>query len=326
MRKTLASLVPLSLVALLYLGAAGCSPKTSGVQGTAGNSQPPAAVTTQDLSSGPPSQAASVPPAGSSAQATAPSAARSPAQGKTPPAAATKPPAPAREQPATPSSAQPAAVPAPVTVTAKKVQQNSDTIQIDLSIPVVAGLADSSLQTRINARFEQDALQLQDEITKQAAEDVKEAAKAGYPFRQYNVTTAYSVAYNQNGLLSITVDYYQFTGGAHGGTERRPYNYDLTTGQELALKDLFNQGVDYKAIINQEIGAQIKANPDGGYFTQPDMGFKTIADDQPFSLAEGSLVVHFAQYEIAPYAAGMPEFKISFSLFNGGVRARFLAK
>lgn len=122
------------------------------------------------------------------------------------------------------------------------------------------------------------------------------------------------------------MDYYQFTGGAHGGTERRHYNYDLATGQEVALKDLFNQGVDYKKIINQEIGAQIKANPEGGYFAQPELGFKTIADDQPFYLADGGLVVYFAQYEIAPYAAGIPEFKIPFSLFKSGIRARFLTK
>ena len=134
------------------------------------------------------------------------------------------------------------------------------------------------------------------------------------------------MAYNQDGLLSITVDYYQFDGGAHGGTDRRPYNYDLTTGQELALQDLFKQGVKYMEIINREIRKQIAANPEGGYFTQPDMEFKTIADNQPFYLTDGGLVVYFGQYEIAPYAAGIPEFRLPFSLFKGTVQPRLLVK
>jgi hypothetical protein len=210
-----------------------------------------------------------------------------------------------------------------LTITTKQVQQNSETIQVDLSIPVIDGLQDSKLQQQLNNRFEQDALNFANDTATQAGEDVKEAAKSGYPFRQYNATTAYKTAYNQNGLLSITVDYYQFTGGANGTTDRIPYNYDLVTGQELSLQDLFKTGVNYEETINREITAQIRANPEGEYFTQPDMEFKTIDDNQPFYLTDGGLVVYFGQAEIAPHAAGIPEFKIPFSLFKDGVKPRF---
>jgi predicted small secreted protein len=232
---------------------------------------------------------------------------------------------PDQEQPPAKAPAQSTAVPAPapLTITTKQVQQNSETIQVDLSIPVIDGLQDSKLQQQLNNRFEQDASTFETDIETQAGEDIKEAAKSGYPFRQYNATTAYKVAYNQNGLLSITVDYYQFTGGAHGATERRPYNYDLETGKELSLQDLFKAGVNYKEILNREIAAQIKANPEGGYLTQPEMGFETIDDNQPFYLTDGGLVVYFAQYEIAPYVAGIPEFKIPFSLLKDSVEPRF---
>jgi hypothetical protein len=304
------------MVVLLGLAVAGCSSPAKTTTAGPGQSQP--TIATQSVTVTPDQEQ---PPAKAPAQ----SAVRVPSKAGTaqgwPAQVQTAPPAPGQNSSQEQSTAVPA--PAPLTITTKQVQQNSETIQVDLSIPVIDGLQDSKLQQQLNNRFEQDASTFETDIETQAGEDIKEAAKSGYPFRQYNATTAYKVAYNQNGLLSITVDYYQFTGGAHGATERRPYNYDLETGTELSLQDLFKAGVNYKEILNREIAAQIKANPEGGYFTQPEMGFETIGDNQPFYLTDGGLVVYFAQYEIAPYVAGIPEFKIPFSLLKDSVEPRF---
>ena len=304
------------MVVLLGLAVAGCSSPAKTTTAGPGQSQP--TVATQSVTVTPDQEQ---PPAKAPAQ----SAVRVPPKTGTaqgwPAQVQTAPPAPGQNSSQEQSTAVPA--PAPLTITTKQVQQNSETIQVDLSIPVIDGLQDSKLQQQLNNRFEQDASTFETDIETQAGEDIKEAAKSGYPFRQYNATTAYKVAYNQNGLLSITVDYYQFTGGAHGATERRPYNYDLEMGKELSLQDLFKAGVNYKEILNREIAAQIKANPEGGYLTQPEMGFETIDDNQPFYLTDGGLVVYFAQYEIAPYVAGIPEFKIPFSLLKDSVEPRF---
>jgi|GEM_PF-1316644 hypothetical protein len=296
------------MVALLGLAVAGCSSPAKTTNAGPGQSQ--STVATQNVTNTPEQEQPPVtvqgPPATKQAQ-------QQPAQSRTA--------SPGQGQSS--SQEQSAATPAPATVTTKQVQQHSETIQVDLSIPVIDGLQDSKLQQQLNNRFEQDALNFANDTATQAGEDVKEAAKSGYPFQQYNATTAYKTAYNQNGLLSITVDYYQFTGGAQGTTDRIPYNYDLATGQELSLQDIFKAGVNYEETINREIAAQIRANPEGRYFTQPDMEFKTIDDNQPFCLTDGGLVVYFGQAEIAPYSAGIPEFKIPFSLFKDGVRPRF---
>ena len=59
------------------------------------------------------------------------------------------------------------------------------------------------------------------------------------------------------------------------------------------------------------------------HFTQPELGFKTIDDNQPFYLTDGGLVVYFGQYEIAPYYVGIPEFKIPFSRLKDSIEPRF---
>ena len=290
------------LVVLLGLAMGGCSSPANTTSAGPGQAQP--TVATQGVTNTPEQE-------------------QPPVKAPTRPSASQEQGSPAQGRAAIPGQEQSAATPPPVTVTTKQVQQNSETIQVDLSIPVIDGLQDSKLQQQLNNRFEQDALNFENDTATQAGEDVKQDAQSGYPFRQYNATTAYKTAYNQNGLLSITVDYYQFTGGAHGTTDRIPYNYDLATGQELSLQDLFKTGVTYVETINREIAAQIGAHPEGDYFTQPDMEFKTIDDSQPFYLTDGGLVVYFGQAEIAPYVAGIPEFEIPFSLFKDGVKPRF---
>jgi hypothetical protein len=304
------------MVVLLGLAVAGCSSPAKTATAGPGQSQP--TVVTQSVASRPaqeqpPTKTPSLSTVRVSVKASAAQERLAQVQTATP----------AQEQNSAKEQSTAIPVPAPLTITTKQVQQNSETIQVDLSIPVLAGLRDSKLQQQLNNRFEQEASIFMTGIETQAGEDIKEAAKSGYPFRQYNATSTYKAAYNQNGLLSITVDYYQFTGGAHGATERKPYNYDLETGKELSLQDLFKAGVNYKEILNREIAAQIKANPEGDYFTQPEMGFETIDDDQPFYLTDGGLVVYFAQYEIAPYVAGIPEFKILFGQLKGSVNPRF---
>jgi hypothetical protein len=44
-----------------------------------------------------------------------------------------------------------------------------------------------------------------------------------------------------------------------------------------------------------------------------------ITDEQPFYIGDGQIVVYFAQYEIAPYAAGMSEFAIPVSVMPGTI-------
>jgi len=151
---------------------------------------------------------------------------------------------------------------------------------------------------------------------------VKECQQNNFPIRPYDLVSKYRVNYIDDNFISLYVDYYQYTGGAHGITDRRAYNIDLSAGQELALKDLFKANYDYKTVIDKVVNQQITTDP-GQYFTG-NMGFKGIGDLQKYYLEDGMLVVYFSQYEIAPYVAGFPEFKIPLTQFQDGIRAELL--
>ena len=57
------------------------------------------------------------------------------------------------------------------------------------------------------------------------------------PIRPYQLYSRYKVTNNSN-IISFYIDYYQFTGGAHGITTRIAYNVEKSTGNEIQLKDI----------------------------------------------------------------------------------------
>ena len=211
---------------------------------------------------------------------------------------------------------------ASIIISNNNVKTESPTMSVDLHIPVISGLTDNRIQSKINAQWEKHALDLEKELAAEIDSYVKYNEQNDFPIRPYQLVTRYQECYQNDNLLSLYVDYYQYTGGAHGMTNRQPYNIDLHSGNELAIKDLFQADYDYQSIINKEIRAQIALNP-GNYFTD-NMGFNGITENQSYYIQNGVLVVYFSQYEIAPYAAGIPEFKIPLSNFQDGIRADLL--
>lgn len=204
-----------------------------------------------------------------------------------------------------------------------KTEKNSETaISIELKIPQITGMKIEQIQKSINEAMAAPTLQMRDQNLKDAREYYQDTQKTGEHFWQYEVASDYEVHYNQNGILSITTDNYQFTGGAHGGTERLPFNYDLNTGKSLQLKDIFTPGFDYQSIINAEVKRQIAQRPE--IYFEGSEGFKGIGNDRPYYIIPGYVVVYFAQYEIAPYASGMPEFKIPVGDFGKSINLRLL--
>ena len=126
---------------------------------------------------------------------------------------------------------------------------------------------------------------------------------------QYEAIYNYKIAYNKNNILSIPLTMYEFTGGAHGLTNIKSFNYGLSTGKELKLEDLFKANSNYKEVINNHIKEEISKQPEN-YFQGQD-GFSSIKDNQDFYISDEGIVIYFSLYDIAPYSSGIPMFTIT---------------
>jgi len=196
------------------------------------------------------------------------------------------------------------------TVSEKTVIGSNEYMDWKLHIPQIEGLNDKKLQERLNTMFESKVTGFKAEIEKLAYEGFQEAQKSGYYFNPYNATVVYDVRYTKNNILSLTMDLYEYTGGAHGLTVRQAYNINLCTGEFIGYKDIFKKGFDYKTYIVNEIIRQIEENPEN-FFPEAKETVQNFTDEQPFYITENGIVVFYGLYELAPYVAGIQEFFIS---------------
>ncbi|WP_077198381.1 DUF3298 and DUF4163 domain-containing protein [Thermosipho affectus] len=128
-----------------------------------------------------------------------------------------------------------------------------------------------------------------------------DAKKYDIQYRPGNVVVNYKVTYLKDNIISLVIDYYEYTGGAHGNTKRKAYNFDITKGKLLKLHDVVTRDSIEKMLkyINNQIKLDKKRY------------FQTLLDELPseqFYFTNKGLVVYFNQYEIAPYSSGIPEF------------------
>ncbi|WP_066890099.1 DUF3298 and DUF4163 domain-containing protein [Clostridium nigeriense] len=185
----------------------------------------------------------------------------------------------------------------------KVIKEKTNFINIDVEIPQIVGLINKEKENNIN-----------NEILSWAnnwIKDTKDTSNELKPTIPYEMQSRY-VLTNDKEILSFYIDYYQFSGGAHGITTRNMYNININTGDKVMLKDLFQEGYDYKTFINNEIYKEINKHPEY-YFTGKE-GFNGIKDDQGFYINNEKIIIHFPYYEIAPYVTGMPEFEIDYKI------------
>lgn len=124
---------------------------------------------------------------------------------------------------------------------------------------------------------------------------------------QTEVWGYYEVKTNERKVLSLILSNYAYTQkAAHGMTYMKGLTFDVESGKDYALKDLFKPGSPYVQTLSKIIKEQIKKR---GILLLDD--FTEIKPDQDFYIADKCLVIFFQLYEITAYVFGFPMFPIS---------------
>ncbi|KGM95113.1 hypothetical protein Z968_09940 [Clostridium novyi A str. 4552] len=193
-----------------------------------------------------------------------------------------------------------------VKVVSKESQTKKDYFESNLKYPVITGLKNKEIEKQINSMIENDVITFRDRLLEAAKKNKDKSIKENYEFLPYLAYTNFKVFTLNDDFVSFYIDYYEFTGGAHGSTFRKSYNIDLKTGKVLNLHDVLKDIPNYKETINKYIYDEISQKPEV-YFID---SFKGIYGDISFNLDEKNLIIYFQQYEIAPYSSGIIQFKI----------------
>lgn len=147
------------------------------------------------------------------------------------------------------------------------------------------------------------------ELYKSAIETYKYNKENGFPVMVYELVNAFDITYNDNFIVSLYMDKYEFTGGAHGNTIRSSQNWNLRTGRQLPLSYFYPNNPNYVVDILKSIISQIKENPENYFDNYCELVLENFNLDNYYVTAQ-DVVIYFQQYDIAPYSSGIPTFNI----------------
>lgn len=173
---------------------------------------------------------------------------------------------------------------------------------------------------RMNAFYRQKAAMLnrhiRTDLYNAAVADYKNSIANDFPVHIYEAIQTFNITYNEDCLLSLYMEYYEYTGGAHGSTERTSQTWNMNNGRILPLDAFFRKNFNYtdhlKKIINRQIEEQI-ANGTGAYFDNYRELVDKAFNPENYYLTPEALAIYFQQYDIAPYSSGIPTFMIPYA-------------
>lgn len=172
---------------------------------------------------------------------------------------------------------------------------------------------DTIYTRRFNLYNENIALSLQqkaeNELFNEAIDLYKFNKENNYPIMVYEVYQTYKITFNLRNIISLFIDEYTFTGGAHGSTIRTSQTWNLNHGKQIELYQFFNNPYFILQIL-KNIKTQIQENP-SIYFDDACCLLIDTFNPQSFYLEQNSIIIYFQQYDIAPYASGIIEFPIN---------------
>lgn len=178
--------------------------------------------------------------------------------------------------------------------------KTEDGVQIQTAIPVYSGF---SAAEKLNKEIQKISVDGIADVIQQGKE-LEGSAAAGHLY-----FTSFFDSFLDGDVLSVWVYSENYTGGAHGFRWVRTFNVNIKTGETYETPGaLFKDPQAGTKLITDKILADIKRHPEL-YFPEAAQTVKDLNGKYSFYLDGQDLIVYFQLYDIAPYVAGIPEFK-----------------
>lgn len=205
-------------------------------------------------------------------------------------------------------------------VDTQTLTKNTEYINSIINIPIII-TSNKDIEKYINDKIRNDIMNFYNQAQQEAKEYL---GKIPSKDEKFVANVNYEVKKNSDNVLSIIVRYYKYSGGAHGYYEDVPYNLDMINGKLLQLNELFKQNSEYKNVIDSEIRKQIESIIKNDKEYKDVYQFEGIKSDNKFYIQDDNVIIYFDLYEIAPYAAGQPEFFINSSVINHILKDQYI--
>lgn len=157
------------------------------------------------------------------------------------------------------------------------------------------------------AKYTEDYLNSYKELTDEYKAELAKAddTPVGAWFSYYEMSSD-NIAYNKNDIISYTVNFENYTGGAHGAHSFTNHVINLKTGNPITEEDIFVDGYqeDLAQILIDRIAKQnslddVKELENIGFFS-----IDEIFPNGNFLIDDNGITYTYNEYEIAAYVVG----------------------
>lgn len=198
--------------------------------------------------------------------------------------------------------------------TFRSYETETEDLKISVDIPSIEMISEElkGLEKKVNKEIYEFCKQYADEAIERAKEYKQAFLETGgteEEWEKHNITIKvwYEVKAQTDKYLSLAVMGSESWSGAY--SEARYYNFDLEEGKWVTLEDIL--GDNYAQVAEQSIREQVeKREKETGMEYWLD-DWEGIGENTKFYMNQAqNPVIIFEKYEIAPGAAGQPEFEI----------------
>lgn len=172
---------------------------------------------------------------------------------------------------------------------------------------------------RLNTYYELKAkkfrLHCEKKLFRLAVDQYEYAQRNKLPLPAFEAQQVFTVTYQKNCALSLYTDTYEYLGGAHGNTTRASDTWNLTQGARGELYQYFPAVRGLKQFLTSEVIQRIEGDIEtetGMWFEEYEENTVTHFDSSSFYLNDQGVVLYYQQYDLAPYAAGIPTFLFAY--------------
>lgn len=186
-------------------------------------------------------------------------------------------------------------------ISEKKITQKNSYYNIDAIYPQFDGefeIINKEIEKTVLEELDKHKIQSEDSYNSESSpEDC-------WPIFPFDFTVNYHIDYKTTELLSLYLEFYGYSGGAHGYSFTVPFNYNVTSKKFLKITDFVKDQKTLAKLIELCKKKLLEQNINVDEWGQNILA--SYDDFKIFTLTEDQIIIHFAQYQVCCYAAGEP--------------------
>lgn len=202
----------------------------------------------------------------------------------------------------------------------EEFRQENQYYQVNMQIPVLE-FNNKDIETRINEENRNEVMKSVTMLKELCNAMSEEELKNHSDMQKLYTGSEYRVTLENSEIISIKGMIFEFTGGAHGNSAYDNDNYNLNTGENIELENLFVENYDVEALVTNVVEKEIKDAPENYY--EDILDILDINDNGGYYLVEEGIKICFNTYTLSHYAAGPQEILIEKEKLKDGLKPEY---